>query len=138
MTPICSRWPASGVKKKRRKAQDSAVKYLFCEGPTTNTKPLHQVATFEIDARVRECATNLQDHNLIAKLSKGDLIALGAAYHTHCFVSMYNRDRDRPQISGNCDTSTAHSRQPHSLDLCPTWKGLSKMRNCFLFSKCAT
>ena len=70
---------------------------------------LHQVATFEIDARVPECAANLQDHNLIAKLSEGDLIALGAAYHTQCLVSLYNRDRDRPQISGNCDTSNAQA-----------------------------
>ena len=96
-------------RRKRRKAQDSAVKCLFCEGPATNTKTLHQVATFEIDAIVREFAANLQDHNLIAKLSEGDLIALGAAYHTQCLVSLYNRDRDRPQISGNCDTSTAQA-----------------------------
>ena len=92
----------------RLKIQQSST-CLFCEGPATNTKPLHQVATFEIDARVRECAANLQDHNLITKLSEGDLIALGAAYHTQCLVSLYNRDRDRPQISGNSDTSTAQA-----------------------------
>ena len=43
-------------------------------------------------------------------LSGGDLIAIGAEYHSQCVVSLYNRDRDRDKAStshDDCHTNTA-------------------------------
>ena len=53
--------------------------------------PLHNVCTFELDARVRKCAFALQDQKLLAKLSAGDLVALKASYHSSCITSLYKR-----------------------------------------------
>ena len=54
---------------------------------------LHHASTFGLDARVRQCALQLQDQSLLAKLSTSDLIALEAKYHVKCLVSLYNRVR---------------------------------------------
>ena len=43
-------------------------------------------------------------------LSGGDLIAIGAEYHSQCLVSLYNRDRDSDKAStshDDCNTNTA-------------------------------
>lgn len=45
----------------------------------------------ELDARVRECATLLNDEKLLAKLNGGDLIALEARYHGTCLTMLYRR-----------------------------------------------
>lgn len=67
---------------------------------------LHNISTLEIDTRVRQCAYELQDQRLLAKLSGGDLIAQEAKYHLSCLVSLYNRarnvfkeDRDEEDLS---------------------------------------
>ena len=73
----------------------------------------------------------MQDHNLIAKLSEGDLIALGDAYHTQCLVSLYNRDRDIPQISGNSDTKLGVTQVSFLKDVKSLTKTVSEMGNPF-------
>lgn len=83
---------------------------FFCDEPATDSKPLHKASTLDLDTRVRQCAVNVQDQRLIAKLSERDLIAKGAEYHTQCLVSLYNRDRDRAGTSHDQDdTNTAKS-----------------------------
>jgi len=54
---------------------------------------LTQASTLGLDANVPECAVNLNDTKLLAKLSSGDLIALEAKYHKKCLASLYNRLR---------------------------------------------
>ncbi len=61
---------------------------------------------FGLDARVRECALQLQDQNLLAKLSTGDLIALEAKYHVQCLVSLYNKARQTKGPEEQKDSST--------------------------------
>ncbi|KAL7407599.1 hypothetical protein ABVT39_010851 [Epinephelus coioides] len=43
--------------------------------------------------QIRECAELLQDTELLAQLSSGDMFALGAKYHNKCLVGFYNRVR---------------------------------------------
>ena len=45
---------------------------------------------------MRQCALELQDKPLLAKLSvsAGDLIAQEAKYHPQCLISLYNKARD--------------------------------------------
>ncbi len=42
---------------------------------------------------MRACALLLEDTELLAKLSPGDMVALDAKYHTRCLVGLYNRAR---------------------------------------------
>lgn len=65
--------------------QDSC---FFC-GDVSGT--LHQASTFNIDARVRKCALQLQDRVLLSKLSAGDMISQEAVYHAKCLVALYNK-----------------------------------------------
>ena len=79
---------------------------FFCSKPETNEK-LHEVSTFQVDFRVRKCAHELQDEDLLAKLSAGDLIALEAKYHTRCLTNLYNRARGMvPQEPGTSSDQT--------------------------------
>ncbi len=55
---------------------------------------LSKASTFGIDVNVQQCALKLEDKQLLAKLSAGDLIAQDAQYHPQCLVSLYNRARE--------------------------------------------
>ena len=63
---------------------------FFCE-TSSASEPLHEVSTFQVDTRVRNCSHVLQDERLLAKLSAGDLIAQDAKYQRRCLASLYNK-----------------------------------------------
>ena len=67
-----------------------------------------KASTFGLDVHVRQCALKLQDKQLLAKLSVGDLIAQDAQYHVQCLVSLYNRARDRKQPEESDEESDVH------------------------------
>ena len=50
-----------------------------------------EAATFGLNQKVTKCATDLQDQQLLAKLSGGDLVAQYVKCHLGCLVSLYNR-----------------------------------------------
>ena len=79
---------SSGISKKftRYNTQSKAP-------PNINTCFLHNASTFGLDSHVRRYATILQDQNLLAKLSAGDLVAVEAKYHNACLTSLSNRAR---------------------------------------------
>ena len=52
---------------------------------------LHKVATMAVDSYVRNCAAELSDVKLSAKLAAGDLHALDAVYHKNCMSGLFNR-----------------------------------------------
>ena len=70
---------------------------FFCGKPANDSDSLHRTSTFDLDIRVRQCAQQLQDQTLLAKLSEGDLIALEAKYHAQCLALLYNRARQTMQ-----------------------------------------
>ena len=51
----------------------------------------------ELDGNLREMAQEMQDTDLIGKLSGGDLVAIEAKYHLHCLVGFRNRYRSSTQ-----------------------------------------
>lgn len=51
---------------------------FFCDDPGSKANPLHLVTKLGVDERVRKYAAILQDQQMIAKLSEGDLIARDA------------------------------------------------------------
>ena len=65
--------------------QSSNLVCLFCEKPSSPSNPLHEAMTKMIGERVKRCATKLLDHQLLAKVSSGDLISSEAKYHSKCW-----------------------------------------------------
>ena len=47
----------------------------------------------KVNDRLNECARNLGDENLLAKLSASDSVAQEFKYHPVCLVGLYNRER---------------------------------------------
>ena len=81
---------------------------IFC-GKSADFGSLHSVCTFEVDFRVRRCAFILQDSELLAKISSGDLMALEAKYHAACLVSLYRCASVASQSSAVTTEMTADS-----------------------------
>ena len=88
-------FPSSQVKSKFTRqssgAASSMTKEVSCFFCSSASGTLHQASTFNEDVRVRECAHQLQDEVLIAKLSAGYLISQEAVYHAKCLVLLYNK-----------------------------------------------
>ena len=70
---------------------------FFCDKPEGS---LCKASTFGVDFKVRQCALKLQDKQLLAKLSTGDLIAQNAQYHLQCLVhrALYNRAKEAKHL----------------------------------------
>ena len=47
----------------------------------------------ELDQRLNECARNLKDDKLLARLTCGDIVAQELKYHSSCLTVLYNRER---------------------------------------------
>ncbi len=84
-------------------------KCFFCDG-MEEKEPLHAASTTNIDCTVRECATELRDSKLLAKLAPGDMVALDAMYHLSCLTDLRNRlrahriDHDKYDITDQIDS----------------------------------
>ena len=70
---------------------DNAATCFTCDECCSRKNPLHNVSTLGLDARVRKCASVLQDEKLLAKLSAGDLVPLEAKYHASCLALLYKK-----------------------------------------------
>ena len=51
--------------------------------------------------KVSECACELQDTALLAKLAAGHMIAIEAKYHNRCLCALYNRARLAPPMDND-------------------------------------
>jgi len=69
---------------KRCKVTGSDEKCVFCD---EKVGVLHSCfSTIEADRNLRRIVTDLQDFELLAKISGGDLIAIEAKYHMKCLT----------------------------------------------------
>ena len=82
---------------------------FFCNCPELYNNKLHEVMCMKVDNRVRKAAQCLQDQELLAKLSTGDLIAIEAKYHPPCILDLYHR-AERRIIDDGTDVHT-HNEQ---------------------------
>ena len=73
---------------------------FFCEKSDAN-EVLHKVSTLSLDKKVRELAVLLQENELLAKLSSGDMVAVDALYHKSCLTTLYNKARS---LENNADS----------------------------------
>ena len=67
---------------------DDLVCFVFVKGKLQN---LRRASTFKLDKKIRECAMTLQDFDLLAKLSEGDMISQDAMYHPLCLLAFYKK-----------------------------------------------
>ena len=82
---------------------------FFCGGLATDGNPLSRASTVELDKRVRAVAIEINDFNLLGKLTAGDMVALKSQYHKHCLVALHARSRQQPYVSQPVD-STPHEK----------------------------
>lgn len=68
---------------------------FFCDLPSS--EPFHRASTFQLDARARKCALDLQDKRLLAKLSSGDMVGQDAQYHAKCLAALYKQAENTMQ-----------------------------------------
>ena len=80
---------------------------FFCNQPAGSTV-LHEASTYQLDQNVRECALQLKDTELLAKLAPGDMIALEAKYHLNCLAMLYKRAQQAMPKEEDADEARLH------------------------------
>ena len=75
-----------------RSKTSNLLKCIFCD---STEGELHEVSTFPLEKKVRRCATVLNDHILLGKLSVGDMMAQDAMYHMNCILALYMKAKPK-------------------------------------------
>lgn len=65
---------------------------FICDKPAL-IKDLRLAMTLPLHEKLQQCATNLLDEKLLAKLSAGDIVSQDHMYHPSCLTGVYNRER---------------------------------------------
>ena len=79
---------------------------FFCEQDLTQAVKYKRVAaTFALDKRVRQYATDLGDSRLLTKLAGGDMVATEAEYHANGLTSFYKLHLKYVERSSQTTTS---------------------------------
>jgi len=73
------------MKMRRTSVPFSKESCIFCKFPGTDKSSLQAEYKKEVAENIQKCAVDLQDRRLMARLA-GDLVAIGAKYHTECYV----------------------------------------------------
>ena len=68
------------------------VQCFICENFFGQSE-VREAMTMQLNDRLNQCAQNLQDEKLLAKLSVGDAIAQELKYHAGYLTALYNRER---------------------------------------------
>ena len=84
--------------------------YFFFCGEIGGKNGLHDASTPDMNTRVRNSATFLQDRALLVKLGTTDLVAQNAQYHAKCLAAIYNRERHAREYSTGGETKEAESK----------------------------
>ena len=79
-------------KVRRTSTERSSIECFLCEKVSPESDLRHAM-TMQLNKRLNECAKNLNDGRLLAKLSGGDVIAQELKYHPGCLTALYNRER---------------------------------------------
>ncbi|CAC5423156.1 unnamed protein product [Mytilus coruscus] len=102
--PTC-RIKFNNTKLKRAEQRYESTKSIKKAPPSS----LRKAMTMKLNDRLKSCAETLQDKQLLAKLSIGDVIAQDLKYHPACLVGLYNKERavkkktEQTQIDTNAE-----------------------------------
>ena len=61
------------------------------------------------------CAIQLQDTNLLGKLTSGGMVTLKVKYHTKCLANLYNRARAATDSTSTDTGGEAHHLNGHTV-----------------------
>ena len=86
-----------------RKHRHNMSAFFFGHDDTVDT--LHKTGIFGLNHKGTKCATDLQDQQLLAELSAGDLVEQDAKYHLGCLVPLYNRAAAEKARKGKQNTT---------------------------------
>lgn len=92
----------------RKKAKVSECLLCEKEEPVAS---LRQCMTMTINDKLNKCAQTLSDGMLLAKLSKGDVVALELKYHPACLVALYRRERTHLREEAQEDENVVHNHE---------------------------
>lgn len=76
---------------KRRPSERNKNMCIFCDVGGSET--LHEFSTFNANRSINQMATDMDDMDMLVKISGGDLVALEAKYHFNCLSHYRNRYR---------------------------------------------
>ena len=82
---------------------------LLCDQPA-GSEGLHETATKQLGKKVSECACELRDTALLAKLAAGDMIAIESKYHNRCLCALHNRARLAPPMDNDGVEACMHGK----------------------------
>ena len=69
--------------------------------------------TMNLNNRLNECARNVNDGKLLARLSIGDAIAQELKYHLECLTDLYNRERSHLRATKRHEQECAPEEDAH-------------------------
>ena len=93
-----------------RSKTSNLSKCIFCD---STEGELHKVSTFPLEKKVRRCATVLNDHILLGKLSVGHMMVQHAMYHTNGILTLYRKAKPKNpenETDGNKTEKQIHVR----------------------------
>lgn len=90
--------PEEGRRSKRLRVGKPCVEScIFCSEVGGK---LHKCSTMSLDWDLRRIATSLEDADLLARISGGDLVAIEAKYHHECLTKYKNKYRSQQRAVG--------------------------------------
>lgn len=98
------------VRKSKRHSTERNVEIDRCVFCDEQGGDLRQVLTLEVDHDVREMAIEMTDTKIIAKISSGDMVALGSKYHTKCILA-YRRKFNALKKNAENDTARNDAKE---------------------------
>ena len=91
-------------------AESDENRCLLC-GEGNKLGLLHGFSTIEADRNLRRIVTDLQDFELLAKMSGGDLIAIDGKYHMKCLTNLRNKHRSHQRKKKSAETLEAEEEE---------------------------
>ena len=85
---------------------------FICDKEASSSE-LRQVMTMNLNNRLNECARNVNDGKLLARLSIGDAIAQELKYHLECLTDLYNRERSHLRATKRHEQECAPEEDAH-------------------------
>ena len=85
---------------------------FICDKEASSSE-LRQVMTMNLNNKLNECARNLNDGKLLARLSGGDAIAQELKYHLKCLTDLYNRERSHLRATKRHEQECAPEEDAH-------------------------
>ena len=85
---------------------------FICDKEASSSE-LRQVMTMNLNKRLNECARNLNDGKLLARLSVGDAIAQELKYHLECLTDLYKRERSHLRATKRHEQECAPEEDTH-------------------------